>query len=271
MKLNIGFFCEQSDSNIPADTYVEQAKTIVPKKSVAQVLFPDRGAALAYYNDKFDLQIGDHVYVDGKLEGKQGRVIDINYNFKIRLSDYKKVIGLVDTSITGKLYTANSHFISFDRNVLPVNKIITWFKAPANDDDEFISGNDDAVFNLEDIKGMDVTPAIAERGHEYYLENRVKYICIDNSKGYAIVQGHDPYEVEFEYTGGEIRDLVCSCFCSYNCKHEFAAMLQLRETLELIEKNYSAEFNSSGYFAAVSKEILFNFAIAGKKTGSITL
>ena len=59
--------------------------------------------------------------------------------------------------------------------------------------------------------------------------------------------------------------------CSYNCKHEFAAMLQLRETLELIEKNYGDEYERTGYFAAVNKGTLFAFAIDGKDNGSFTL
>ena len=50
------------------------------------------------------------------------------------------------------------------------------------------------------------------------------------------------------YRNGEISQLICSCFCSYNCKHEFAVMLQLRETLELIEKNYGDEYERLAHF-----------------------
>ena len=96
-------------------------------------------------------------------------------------------------------------------------------------------------------------------------------IHIDGTKGYAIVEGSENYEVEFEYRNGEISQLICSCFCSYNCKHEFAAMLQLKETLELIEKNYADEYERTGYFAAVNKGTLFAFAIDGKEAGSFTL
>ena len=94
---------------------------------------------------------------------------------------------------------------------------------------------------------------------------------IDGTKGCAIVEGSEPYEVEFEYKGGEISQLICSCFCSYNCKHEFAAMMQLKETLEMIEKYYAAQYNEAGYFAAVNKGTLFAFAIDGKEAGSFTL
>jgi len=99
----------------------------------------------------------------------------------------------------------------------------------------------------------------------------VVYISIDGTRGYAIVEGSEAYQVEFEYRNGEISQLTCSCFCSYNCKHEFAAMLQLRKALKKIEKNYATEYESTDYFAAIFKGTLFAFAIDGKDTGSFTL
>ena len=48
-------------------------------------------------------------------------------------------------------------------------------------------------------------------------------------------------------------------------------MLQLRETLELIEKHYPAQLEATQYFAAVCKGTLLNFAMDGKETGSTVL
>ena len=62
-----------------------------PRKSVVQVCFPETGRSLAYYNDRFDLKAGDRVYVSGKLEGVLGIVTSVNYNFRIRLSEYQKL------------------------------------------------------------------------------------------------------------------------------------------------------------------------------------
>ena len=118
---------------------------------------------------------------------------------------------------------------------------------------------------------MHVSNAIAERGHNYYMENRVRYLCLNGAKGYAIVEGTQPYTVEFEYENGEIRNLLCDCFCSYPCKHEVAAMLQLRESLAVIDERYSEAYAQSGYFAAISNGTLFSFAIDGNDGGSITL
>ena len=247
-------------------TYTAQQVT-APRKSVVQIYFAARNMTLAYYNDQFDLHRGDLVYVDGKL----GRVTEVNYNFKIKVSDYKRVIAVVDTNVKGQFFMAGSHFVTFDRMALSKEKVVNWFKAPAGEDDEFISGNDDTSFYLDDLKGMNVSAGVAERGHEYYIDNKVRYICIDGARDYAIVEGSEAYEVEFYYMDGEISGLTCSCFCSYNCKHEFAVMLQLRETLDIIEKHYEDEFLRTDYFAAINKGTLFAFAIDGKENGSFAL
>ena len=78
-------------------------KAVAP--SVVRVYFPARGFACTYFNDKFDLQCGDIVYVDGKLEGLRGFVTEVSYNFKIKLSEYKRVIAQASTEVKGKFYT----------------------------------------------------------------------------------------------------------------------------------------------------------------------
>ena len=271
MAFKIGFAAEYPENKPDKVKYTAKKEQAVPRKSVVQVYFADRHMSLAYYNDQFDLHCGDIVYVDGKLEGMRGRITEVNYNFKIKVSDYKRVIAVADTTVNGRFYMAGSHFVTFDREALPSSKAITWFKAPARNDDEFVSGCDNTAFCLDDLKKMNVSPGVAERGNEYYIENKVRYISMDGTKGYAIVEGSEAYEVEFEYRNGEISNLICSCFCSYNCKHEFAAMLQLRETLEEISKHYEDEFERTGYFAAINKGTLFAFAIDSKETGSFTL
>lgn len=242
-----------------------------PRRSVVQVHFPARNMTLAYYNDRFDLHQGDLVYVDGKLEGMRGRVTEVNYNFKINLADYKRVIAVVDTDVKGRFFMAGSHFVTFDRAALPAERVRNWFKAPAKEEDEIVSGSDDDFFELDDLGAMNVSAAAAGRGRDYYMENRVKYICVDDGRGYALVEGSKVYEVEFRCVDGEISGLTCSCYCGDACKHEFAAMLQLRETLDLIEKRYAEEYARTGCFAAILKSTLFSFAIDGKESGSFTL
>jgi hypothetical protein len=242
-----------------------------PRKSVVQVCFPETGRSLAYYNDRFDLKAGDRVYVSGKLEGVLGIVTSVNYNFRIRLSEYQKVIFQVNTRVHGRFYISASHFITFDPAALPAAQVTSWFRAPVGEGEEFASGNDDFSFSLEHLEEMKVTNAIAERGHDYFMENRVRYLCLDGTKGYAVVEGTKAYAVEFRYHDGEIQNLLCDCFCSYPCKHEFAAMLQLKETLGHIAKHYAHEYEQTGYFAAIAKETFFAFAISNCQEGGFSL
>ena len=48
-------------------------------------------------------------------------------------------------------------------------------------------------------------------------------------------------------------------------------MLQLRETLELIAKNYESKYKATNYFAAVVKGTLMSLAVDGKDVGSMIL
>lgn len=264
----IGFCSEEKGSAAAPAAPVEAPRSNAPRKSVVQVYFTGFGRSLAYYNDQFDLRVGDMVYVDGKLEGTCGRVVEVSYNFRIRLSDYKRVISLVDTEVHGQFFNAGSHYVTFDPTALPAEKVRTWFLAPPGEEDEYASGSDDTAFPLEDLNEM-AAPQIAARGREYYADNCVRYLCVDGTRGYAIVQGTEPYEVEFRFCDGMVSSLTCSCYCSYHCKHEIAAMLQLRETLELIGKRYADKH--SNYFAAILKDTLFSTAVDGRETGSFTL
>ena len=54
------------------------------------VRFAGCGLSLKYYNDIFDIHIGDLVYVSGKYVGKPGIVDDVTTKFKINLADYEK-------------------------------------------------------------------------------------------------------------------------------------------------------------------------------------
>ena len=231
--------------------------------------FPDRHLTCSYYNDMFDLKCGDIVYVDGKLEGLRGRVTNVNHTFKIKLSDYKRVIGVADTEVIGEFHLAGSHFITTDGGALNYQQIITWFKASSGEE-EFVSGEGNEVFNITDLSNMNIDKAAAERGYDYFVENRVAYIELDHGKGRAIVVGSKPYEVEFNFHNGDISGLVCNCYCAGTCKHEAAAMLQLRETLDIIAENYKF-IDLHDYLAVVNKAVFFENAIDSKTKGNFTI
>lgn len=266
-----GFGASPRERKACSPAYDTAKRTAAPRRSVVQVRFPGKGMALAYYNDRFDLKPGDLVYVDGRMEGQLGRVVEICYNFKIRISEYKKVIAVCDTQVTGQFFLAGSRFVTFDPAALPAEQVTLWFKAPEQEDEGYVSSSDDTAFPLNDLTGMNVSSAIVERGRGYYSEDRVRYLCLDDTHGYAIVEGTETYTVEFEYHDGLISELVCDCFCSCPCKHEVAVLLQLRETLEMLDKHYAHEYERTGYFAAITKGTLFSFAIDSQETGSFTL
>ncbi len=269
MSFKIGFTPSRDNENKNRETLITKRAEIKPRKSVVQVHFDKRHLTCAYYNDLFDLHVGDMVYVEGKLEGMQGRVVEVSYTFKIKLSDYKKVTHLIDTKVNGDLFFAGSHAIAYEKDVIPFDKVISWFKTPNNEEDEYVYSTDDTVFNLEDLGGMNIAKEIADRGYEYYMENRVVYIEIDDGNGKAIVDGSEPYIVEFEYDGCDIHNITCSCYCTGTCKHEFAAMLQLKETLKFMDENY--EDFDDGYFAIISKNALFKFALNENTPARITI
>lgn len=267
MKFPIGFAFEGSTQELKIEPLLLQENA--PVKSLVQVYFPERDQTLTYFNDRFDLMPGNFVFVEGKLEGLRGIVREVNKNFKIKTTDYKKIISVADTHVSGQMHIAGSHVVSFDSSVLPYEKIRTWYLPPVKPEDEYETGNDDTAFLLDKLGDIHVSQAIWERGREYYITNCVRYLCVDNGHGRAIVEGEDTYEVEFDFADGEIRNMICSCPCGYTCKHEIAAMMQLRETLDLIGRHY--ENLHSVYFAALVKGDLFRFVIESRQSGSVTV
>lgn len=240
-----------------------------PRPSVVRVYFPARNMTLSYYNDRFELKAGDYVYVEGKLAGQRGRVMQVNYNFKIKLSDYMKVVQKVDTDVKGRLYMAGSHFVTFEPSVLPPRKVQSWFMAA--DEEHYASGSDGTVFELDRLNSFPVSRQTAQKGTDYYHQNRVRYICVDKGRGMALVQGTQPYIIDFGLSGRTVSRLTCSCFCTGCCKHEYAFLLQLKETLDFIQENYIREYQECGYFAAVDKATFLTAVVAGRDSGSIIL
>ena len=268
--MKIGFRSGSPKKPDPVPQEHADTSETVPRRSVVQVYFPSQNRTLSYYNDRFDLHTGDLVYVDGKLEGIPGRVVHVTYSFKIRLSDYKRVTGVADTNISGRFYLAPSHFLTFSPSVLPYEKALTWFKAAQQDSAEYATGDETENFALSDPSGWNFTPEIMERGVNYYQENRVSYLCVDHGHGRAIAEGTHAYEIEFEYdhTKKTVGNPVCDCPCFYHCKHEAAVLLQLQEILSAVDEYYSALYQKTEYFAAVSRKNFFLFAGNDAKQGS---
>lgn len=252
-------------------TAEESLKTDEPVRSVVSVFFPARGFSCSYYNDCFCLSRGDLVFVEGKLEGLVGRIEEVNRSFKIRLSDYKKVIAKADTHVNGELFFGKDSFIAFDRSVIPYEKVRSWFLPPVAEEEEYVRGTDDVFFPAEALFPSAVSKEIFERGIECCNKRRVAYLCLDRNRVRALVLGRNVYEVEFEYKSGEIGNFNCSCWNGGICKHDVAAAVALEEALKTIEEQYSEEYKNSGYFAAVDRVVFDDRAVHGKERGKITV
>ena len=161
MAFKIGFSVSEEKEKMSAPEPPDVSEEREPRRSVVRVQFPQRNMTLAYYNDRFDLHCGDLVYVDGKLEGKRGRVVDVNYNFRINLADYKRVIGVADTNVSGRFTLAGSHVLTFDRAALPRRKVMSWYKAPSKPDTEYACGSDGSTFPLRELHAHHRPPRLA--------------------------------------------------------------------------------------------------------------
>ena len=153
-----------------------------------------------YYNDRFDLKPGDIVFVEDGQNGKplRGIVTSLIKTFKIRVSDYKKVIAAADRSVKGQLYLGGRYLLSFGKETLPYEKVITWVKPPCEEDEYIVVREEDGTsFPLDDLEKMNIPDVIRKRGEAYFKSGHVKYLEVDGERARAIVDGTIAYEVEF--------------------------------------------------------------------------
>lgn len=233
----------------------------LPIPSLVRVYFAERGAEYTYYNDAFDLHEGDIVYVEGKLEGVRGQVTGVNRNFRIRLSDYKRVVGRADAAVCGSFSLAGNYLIAHDRKTLPYDQAITWFKAPMRPGEAFAFGYDGASLALNAIEGA-FPPSSIERGEAYFLQNRVVYLELDEGLVRAVVSGTRFYEVSFLFDGERVSIPACDCYVAAPCKHAYAALRTFQNLLKRAPI-------CPDYFAAVEKNALLSFALSPNHSGQI--
>jgi len=227
-----------------------------PRNSVVQVTFGERNGTYSYYNDQFDLHRGDFVYVEGEFEGMIGYVLDVHYNFKAKRSVFKRVVSRLNVEQLDRPLLGGERLLFFDRKVLDPEKAALILGVRKDDDDDYYIGSDDPSFSLDNMDGLKLNIQDARYGFRRYLDGEVVFLSLDGTKGtvmFSSTYGSGTM-VEFEYSEGMIQNISCSCFGHFNCCHEFAAMLQLRETLLEIERNHKEEYDETGYFAAVSEK-----------------
>ena len=236
--------------------------------TLVQVYFVAKDNAFLYLCEDIILHEGDHVYVSGKMKDMLGIVIDVRHQFKVRPSKYERVIAKIDTQLQGEFKIFNRLLLSFDRKSLGKEKISQWFFPPQGEE-PYISTYRPDPFPLDDLTQFPIEHARLERGLQYYKEQRVVYMCIDDRYGYAIVRGSEYYEVEFEYNNGIIEDISCSCYCDGHCKHEFAVLLELQHILQIVEREFKNEYTKNRYVAMIDKDVLWQMSVRWTNKGTI--
>lgn len=259
------------------ETEISDTKELVHSKSMlshqnmtlVQVYFVAKDDAFLYLCEDIILHEGDHVCVSGKMKDTLGIVVDVRHQFKVRPSKYERVIAKIDTQLQGEFKIFNRLLLSFDRKSLGKEKISQWFFSPQGEE-PYISTYRPAPFPLDDLTQFPIEHARLERGLQYYKEQRVVYMCIDDRYGYAIVRGSEHYEVEFEYNNGIIEDISCNCYCDGHCKHEFALLLELQELIKELKTHFIKQCYVHTYVAAIDKDVLWHMSVRWARRGTIS-
>lgn len=153
----------------------------------------DNGVELPYYNNKFNLNEGDRVFVDGKYYGSFKKF----ENFMI--------------STTG---------ISATRK-----QVLSWFIPPfvpqfeGDEPDEFIYG--EGYFC--DLKTIPCSTETLDDGLELLNDGKLTVLIIKDGIGTAFFEGKTGHVVDFKYNNSGLTEMFCDCIKPNFCKH-FAAI-----------------------------------------------
>ncbi len=247
----IGFIDEKAVEQKQLQVTKAQLKQSEPVPSVVWVDF-ESGRTLAYYNDKFDLKIGDNVFVEGKFEGKVGEVVEIEYSFKIPLDKYKRVKAQIRKSVSGRWQKMFSVAVSLQEDALPFDEYKTWVFPPKDENSpaqEWASAGGYS-FVLEDFEQSKFFDgATFEKGFDLLQNGAIKYFSYRAGRCHAIIKGRKYYVVEFDYKDGEVTNLLCDCACASVCKHCAAAIIFFKALSHKLMTE--AQFDENGCITAL--------------------
>lgn len=239
----------------------EMEDTLAPAKALVEIKFLGINKNLSYYNDQFLLREGDVVYVSGKLADQPGRVVSVTYKFRIHTKDYERILAKLDLTLHGSFASVKSQMVCFGEIPLTPERFESWIippadpKLPKEAEDEVISG-EGYVIDIHDLDACDdLRQIIWERGVNYYFDGNLKYLCVRNGIGTAIVKGEKWYRVDFTVDeGGLMTDIYCDCPYQGLCKHEAAVALALM----ILEKDAGYDFKTD--FVALDRETFWQLA-----------
>lgn len=219
-----------------------------------------------YINDKFDLEVGDKVYVDGKLAGKIGVVTEVLTKFKVNLKYYKYVLQKVDYKIEGTFMKMKNLMVGVDESSISFEQLLTWVKAPLSPDaepEEFLCGDgyeidletlldDDCKFAGKNPTGID--DYLFWNAEELVEGGDLKFVTVQNGIGHAVIDDEGILIVDFRFDGKTLTDIYCTCMSPKLCEEMVAAAIAMR----LAIKKFGIASNSD--FTVIESE-LFEEAI----------
>lgn len=256
MKNIIGFTDSAKGSEIEKpETIIEEAK---PVRSIVSVQFDNIDRELSYYNDRFDLQPGDRVFVAGRFFGIPGTVTGVSTCFKINTAIYKKVLAKPDTKIKGCFIQVNDKMVSFDTTLTP-ERFEALVISPPDPDSEDVPGEivcgEGWSLPLFDFESSDYVSEITiKKAFDYCCEGHVKYLSLNDGTGTAFIEGTHYYRVDFEFDGSDVSGLYCDCPYPEPmlCKHQVAVLITLRMLL------MQDELEGKENFTAVDSNFFMN-------------
>ena len=230
-----------------------------PVRSLVTVSFDDDGRELTYYNDRFDLEPGDRVFVSGKFAGKPAVIEEVFTKFKIRPSDYQRVIAVAGCPVRGTYEAVLNKMVCTGGDAMTPDEFRSWILPPrTEEEEEFIYGEgyDLDIFRFEEDE--EASPALSGRAADYCSSGKVAYIGGRDGIGRAFIEGGSWYELEFRLSGDRVTEMYCDCPCPGLCKH----LLAVAMTLGSLAEN---GLDLSRDFAAIDADRFWDMASAAKQ------
>ncbi len=240
------------------------------KTNVVYVDF-DYNQRYPYLNDRFNLEIGDAVYVDGKLAGRVGIVTEIVTQFKASLKYYKHVIAKVDYDIHGTFEKCGMYYVSNGDSV-PFEQLLLWVKGPDTDEEaeeeEFICGEgyEISLDRLDSSDNSQLSFNTYQRGKKIAYGGAVHFISVKDGVGKAIVQYYGEFrcvEFDFDIKTKTLSNAFCTCIYPKLCEDIAAVAIILKKLTDEYDALHENTFT-------VIEQSHFETAIAGKDI-SVTL
>lgn len=239
----VGFGAE--DEKKPEQAAVTGVQETQVSPTLVSVRFEEHGRTLTYYNDRFALKEGDRVFVSGKLEGQIGLVESVTTKFRIRLSDYQRVVSTAQTPIAGTYTPVMDKMRSYDAEALAPEAFRKWILPPdpmERPDDEITVGGGWTVPIDDPARAEGVDHAAMDRAVDYCRSGKVAYIAVRDGVGTAYIEGRHWYEVTFRLDHGALVEAFCDCpYCGL-CKHLLAVGITLTALLRRSELDLDRDF-----------------------------